>query len=239
MFLSILTYNILFNKAIEGIDKVTSQYQPDVICLQEVDTREENLNKLVKNNYLLADFTNSFVWYNRIFGLATFFNSEKIIFKNSDSVNIYRGIIESLWFFINRGKFSRAALKTEFLIKSVKRKMAVYNIHLSSYDANSAKLRQIKETFADIDGKTKNPTFIVGDFNYPYGRKKFENLIKKNRLKEATNNLFYTYEQKILGLFTIRFKNDYVLYKNIKTVETIRIPVKGSDHFPILAKFEI
>ncbi len=81
---------------------------------------------------------------------------------------------------------------------------------------------------------------IAGDFNYPYGRKKFEETLKKYKLKEATDNIFFTSVQKILRILPVKLKLDYVLYnKHLKLVSNKRIDIRHSDHYPILTSFEI
>ena len=61
MKFTLLTYNVLFNKAFSHLPDILKQYQPDIVCLQEVDTREENLNQLEKCGYRLADYANCFI----------------------------------------------------------------------------------------------------------------------------------------------------------------------------------
>jgi endonuclease/exonuclease/phosphatase (EEP) superfamily protein YafD len=107
------------------------------------------------------------------------------------------------------------------------------------WSTNSARNKQIAKILADIQNGSINPVLITGDFNYPYGRKKFEHLINKFGLKEATNNIFYTFEMKLLGFIPVKWKNDYILYRHIKCLETKRIKVRSSDHYPIISTFEI
>ena len=85
----------------------------------------------------------------------------------------------------------------------------------------------------------ETPVIVAGDFNYPYGRAYFENLFKKYLLEEATKDIFYTYSGKFLRLFPVRFKNDYILYRNITNTATKRIDIYYSDHFPIVSEFEL
>ena len=93
--------------------------------------------------------------------------------------------------------------------------------------------------FADVELFSKKNLIVVGDFNYPYGRKKFESFIREFNLTEATSNLFYTLEQGFLKWFSVKLKLDYVLYRNITHIETTRLPLRLSDHFPICVTFEL
>ena len=133
----------------------------------------------------------------------------------------------------------RTVLKTDFLFLPLKKKVTIYNLHLTPFATNGIRIKQLKETLNDIDNKSKNPIIITGDFNYPYGRKKFETLIHKFNLKEATNNIFHTIDIHIFWLFHYRVKLDYVLYKNIVNTFTKKIHIRQSDHFPILSIFKI
>ena len=70
---------------------------------------------------------------------------------------------------------------------------------------------------------------------------------------EATNAISFTTDGKLLYYTLIeKFlmkifqffigkenKLDYIFYKNCKPLSTIRINASYSDHFPLLAKFEI
>jgi len=239
MKLSVLTYNILFNQARTILKELVDRYKPDIICLQEVETTDSNLSKLNIENYKFADFSNSFIQFNRVFGLVTFYNEQTLAYIDSKNFSLSRSFMETLLFILRGPKNYRSVLKTEFQIKNNQKKIISYNIHLTAFGSNGARNKQIKETFSDLDINSCEPTIITGDFNYPYGRKKFEKLIQKFDLKEATNELFFTQESRILGLFPIKLKLDYILYKNITSLDTIRIAKRNSDHYPILSVFEV
>ncbi len=239
MTLRLLTCNALFNKAIADLNEVMKEINPDIVCLQEVNTSDENLKRLNGGLYQLADFSNSFIQFNQIFGLATYYNSKILSFVNSENFDLARSFTETLMMVFRMGRSERSVLKTEFISKNNNKKMTIYNIHCSSWGSNRARDKQIKKMLSDLDINSKDPIIIAGDFNYPYGRKKFEKIIASHNLNEATNNLFFTFEMKFLGFIPIRWKNDYVLYKNIKLLETKSIKIRSSDHYPIISTFEI
>jgi endonuclease/exonuclease/phosphatase (EEP) superfamily protein YafD len=105
----------------------------------------------------------------------------------------------------------------------------------------------------DIKKSSDNATILVGDFNYPFGRKKLEELMELNGFSEATNTirftsdgklLYYTFIEKFLMKILQFFigkeiKLDYCFYKNCTAISAVSINAPYSDHFPILAKFEI
>ena len=99
---------------------------------------------------------------------------------------------------------------------------------------------QIQELLNNLDLSKNDKIIIAGDFNYPYRRKKFEELISHYDLKEATNNILFTsYAIGILSFFRLQLKADYVLYKNLEHIHTEKIETNYSDHFPIYSKFQI
>lgn len=240
MVFSFVTYNVHFNLAYDYIKEIFEKEMADIVCLQEVITSEENLNKFSRSFFKLADFGNSFVQSGKIYGVATFYNPSVFKLVQSESFEISNGLREVLMTILSGGiKQPRTVLKTDFIHILTGKKISIYNIHFSAIATNGVRIKQLNETLEDLKNIKKQPLVLAGDFNYPYGRKKFEKLIHKYYLKEATDNIFFTIDTKIFYFFTYRVKLDYVLYKNLKKIETRKILVKHSDHLPILSKFEI
>lgn len=254
MKFSLLTYNVLFNKAFTELEPILEKYKPDLLCLQEVDTSEKNLLKLEKKGYQLADYSNSLIQFGRIFGVATYYNQSKFNFLESGIIDLPRSIYELLLILIKGGK-RRTVLKTDFTLMSSNKKLTIYNVHLSLYGINSIRMKQIRKTLNDINITEKTPVIITGDFNYfPYRRKRLENLMKKYRFFEATRSINYTITytpsqtdynriQKLAAWLIRKFWNgrlkvDYIFYKRLRHKKTERIDIKLSDHFPILSSFE-
>lgn len=237
MAVSLLTYNVLFNSALTNFEKVISQSHPDIICLQEIDTNEENLRKVERHGYKLADFSNSFIKFGKVYGLATFYNPTTLEFIESATLTLPRSYYEFFLLILRGGNNPRTVLRTKFRHKTNHKILTVYNLHLTAWGTNGIRVKQIKATLDDILTSTKEPVIIAGDFNYPYQRKQFEEIIAQHGLSEATNNLYLTFEGKFLKFFPIRFKLDYILYKNIDLVKTDRMVARDSDHYPILSVF--
>lgn len=237
MKFSILTYNLLFNQAVDDLKEVIASEKPDVIFFQEINTDEYNLKKIEKFGYKLADFSNSFLRFNKVYGVATFYNAQMFTLANSQSFNLPSSIYQLIHFVLKGKKNPRTVLKNEFKFKKNGTTITTYNIHLTPVATNNLRIKQIKNTFSDLHITKKNPVVLAGDFNFPYGRRKFEELIGAYGLKEATNNITYTLKKKILKLFHVKLKLDYVLYKNLEVVSNRMIEVTHSDHFPILTVF--
>lgn len=237
MQFSLLTYNLRYNKAINEIKNLVKKYQPDFLCFQEIMTNDTTIENIEKLGLKVADYSNSFIRRGKIFGVATFYNNKRFILTKSHSFNLPTNLYQVISFLLYGNRNPRTVLKGEFISVETKRRITVYNIHLTPIATNQLRIKQINNTFGDLDLKNKNAVLIAGDFNYPYGRKRFEEEIKKNKLKEATNNINYTMEKRILNKISVKLKLDYILYKKLRCRSNEKINIYKSDHFPILSTF--
>lgn len=233
-----LTYNLYYNSAGAHIEEVLKAHNPDIVFFQEILTDEHSLQRIQRLGYRLADFSNSFMRGSRIFGVATFYKPSMFSLVNSEIFSLPSSIYQFLTYIVRNKKYPRTVLKNEFVFKENGRKFTTYNIHLTPVATNGLRMKQIYNTFSDLDLSSKDAVVIAGDFNYPYGRRKFESMIDDYGLKEATNNVYFTHERRILGLFSIRLKLDYILYKNLELTLNEKIQLKHSDHYPILTRFD-
>ena len=256
MQFSVLTYNTLLNDAQKGLHLIFKKYSPDLVCLQEIDTNERNIEKIEKLGYELADYSNGFIKFGSVYGVATFIKKGRGVCIDSKSITLPRGLGEALAFILRifkTKKKDRTVLKTEFNLVDNDQKVIIYNIHLSAHGSNGIRIKQLERTLTDIAKTSTIPTILVGDFNYPFGRKKLEEVMTAHGFLEATNAISFTTDGKLLYYTLIeKFlmkifqffigkenKLDYIFYKNCKPLSTIRINASYSDHFPLLAKFEI
>lgn len=260
MNLTFLTYNVLYNRGYLVLKEYIKKHEPDIICLQEVETDEGNLRLLQKLDYKLADYSNSFIKFGKIYGVATFYKNTRLKFVESNVIDLPKTIYDVLLFLLRGGNRPRTVLCTQFHLKSSK-KIMVYNMHLSPIAGNGARLRQIKETLENLDVyglKNDTAVIITGDLNfYPWGRKRLEKLINEYNLKEATKNIAYTIQYSEDGklenynliqrfgirlmktAFSNKLKVDYVFYKNLDLVSATRLDTRHSDHFPVVSQFRI
>ena len=259
MKFTLLTYNVLFYRAFIYLNNILKKYQPDIVCLQEVETTEDNLNSFKDQSYALADYANCFISFGKIYGVATFYNKKRFSLIKSKTIPLGRSLYENfsllLQMFKKRG-IRRTMLITDFYLKSNKKVITFYNIHLCAISLNNLRLKQLNMiNFEELNNQ--NPLIITGDFNFPIERKKLENIMNKYKLKEATNKLFYTHRypknpkeyqyrllQRLFGKITKKFwgdkfKLDYIYYRGLKNLTTQRLDVSLSDHYPILAEFEL
>lgn len=237
MQFSLLTYNLLFHRAVKRLEATLQSTRPDLLLFQEVKTKPDDFKKIESFGYKLADYSNSFIMFGQIFGVATFYNPKVFSLVRSQSFDLPYSFFETLLFVLKKGEIPRTVLRTEFKLKDMGKIITAYNIHLSAAAMNNVRKIQIKNTFQDLKLDKKSPLVIAGDFNFPYRRRLFDHLIRAYNLKEATSNIRYT--SKFLKILPIKLKLDYVLYKNLLLVETKRINIKHSDHFPILSTFKL
>jgi endonuclease/exonuclease/phosphatase family metal-dependent hydrolase len=261
MDLSVLTCNTLFNNAANNLDLVIERYHPDIICLQEALTDDENIKKIEKYGYKMADYSNSFVKFSKIFGVITFYNQKTISYKDSSALNLGTNIVE-FFFYILRIILGynqpKTILKTNFTHKLSKKKISVCNVHLYVIGSNELRIGHIKKALKSINLPKKEPLIIVGDFNYfPYKRKGLEKMMAKFGLKEATANVRqtmkfntdgifekYNFIQRLALPFIKKFvaqniKTDYSFYRGLKLIKTVRIESEASDHYPIISTFKV
>ncbi len=261
MKFSLLTYNILYNRALTQVPLLIERYHPDIICIQELDTSEKNLLFLEKYGYSLADYANSFLKFGTIYGIATFYRTVSVVLSKSTALFFPQSVYEfllSVLRFLRGGNKPRTILATDFFLKRIKKRISVFNVHLTVIGANGIRIKQIKEALNFRSLEAKRPGIIAGDFNYfPYGRKRLETLMDKYRFREATNHVRYTIQfshdgklekynflQKFFAklysrLFTDKLKNDYVFYKLVHHIKTERIDMRFSDHYPVISWFEM
>lgn len=235
-----LTYNLHYNKASPKLSTVIKDCNPGIIFLQELMTDESSLSNVIDLGYELADFSNSFLRKNRIYGVATFYKPSLYRIQHRKSLSLPSSVYQLMTFLIRNRKNPRTVLRADFEIKRTGKIINTYNIHFTPTATNALRIKQLNNTLDDIAVTHKNPLIIAGDFNYPYGRKKLEDILTGYHLKEATNNLFFTRQVKLFfKRYTLRQKLDYVFYRNLKMISNSRLEVYHSDHFPILTTFEL
>ncbi|MCX7955945.1 MAG: endonuclease/exonuclease/phosphatase family protein [Patescibacteria group bacterium] len=259
MNFSILTFNTLFNNAFKEMEEILKKYSPDILCFQEFLINEENIKNIERYNYSLAEYNNSFIKFGKIYGVATFYKKNLFKLKSTEFINPANNLSEFFFYlikiFFQNNTQPKTILKTCFLEKKTNKKIDIYNIHLFVVGSNQARISTIKEFMKKNYQKT-NPMIICGDFNYyPIQRKKLEKMMNSLGFFEATKKIFqtinpykievkkqYVFIQKIImpfyKIFEKTFKIDYVFYKNLKHVKTIRIENHYSDHYPIISYFK-
>lgn len=238
--LSVLTYNLYFSKGLKEFGQLLPKYKPDILCVQEFMVDEQSVEFVENLGYKLADYSYSFFRSFKFFSVATFYNPQTVKHQNNFAIGLSRGFYELVLFFLRIGRTERTALSANFLAKDSGKSFTICNVHLTAMQStNKVRIKQLKITLDFLKNGKALPTIVTGDFNYMYKRKVLEKIFSKESYLEATNNILYSYEWLILKLVKLRTKPDYVWYKGFRKIKTSRLPRVYSDHFPILAKFEL
>lgn len=252
---SLITFNTMYNKGLHQFEEVLRQYKPDVVCLQEIDTTDLNLRSLVKNDYYLADYSVSFKKFGKSYGVATYYHAKTISVSSSVRIDITRSMFDAFFFIFQGGNNPRSILKTNIFFKPTSRRINIYNVHLSPWGSNGARLKQLKKTLKSFlsQKKDKTPMIIAGDLNYfPLRRKKLEQLMQQYGFNEATKQIDYTFKPEkfkdnFIHTFLIHLlyrrtgtcKLDYVFTQQLTCSQTKRIETDYSDHSAIITYFKM
>ncbi|MCX7997017.1 MAG: endonuclease/exonuclease/phosphatase family protein [Patescibacteria group bacterium] len=240
MKLKLLTYNLFFDKAIADARRVMEEEQPDILCVQELLTDYKALTRLEKKPWKLAGWSNSFVNFWNIYGIATYINTEKwrVLGGRDDSLP---SSTYDLWIWLTRGMhMSRRYMQIRIQHRKSKHEVVVYNTHLTHLSFADFRLAQLRTIFNDMEKASSRhtPVLICGDFNLYNGKTELEAMLLQYKLKEATTNLAYTFTRH-WWFGELKMKLDYILYRNLEVLETRRLPHYSSDHHPVVSEFKL
>jgi len=238
MDFTILTYNVLFGKAVTFVPILLEKYKPDVVCLQEFEITVDNIQRIEQTGYYLADYSHSFVKFLKVYGVATFYNPKTLKAKDGEVIPLSRSFYELILLLLAVNQ-KRTVLKTQFTQKKAKKTVDIYNLHLTMHGTNAARLKQLDKVMQNIEETNGTHLIVAGDFNYAYKRKALEKLMRAHKLQEATRNLLYTLIWNFLWFIPVPLKPDYILYRGLTLKETIREKETISDHFPIISRFSL
>ena len=235
MELLVLTFNLQNNRGFPKLLSLLDAYAPDVVALQEVVMSEDVLKALKKEGYDIAGYEKAFRRFSGTFSVATFYRIGSIKSVSQSTISLQRGIIEVIDRFI-WGVGKRVVLVTTF--KAGKETFNILNVHMYPYSATHVRSKQFEKALQQARN-VQLPTVILGDFNYAYNRSSMETLMQKYDFQEATTHIFHTFFKNALKFLPIKFKLDYIFYRDITHVETKRVDTFMTDHTPLLAHFRL
>ncbi len=240
MKLKLLTYNLLYGNALSSARKLISQEMPDVICVQELPTTHKHLHYLTTPSYQLATWTNSFIKFWKIFGIAIYLNRKTCTLLESHDDLLPESAYDVLEYIKHGVSMKRSFIEVKLLHKPSNKELYIYNTHLTHLSFVELRLSQIKTVFEHMDCQVpeKSPVVITGDFNLYNGKTELEKLMAQYNLTEATSNLAYTFQHPIF-FWTWKTKLDYIISRNLDVTSTTRFDKGRSDHHPIITEFEI
>jgi endonuclease/exonuclease/phosphatase family metal-dependent hydrolase len=229
--LRIISYNIQYGFKIDEIYKWINSLEkkPDIICFQEFPVNEiENLKKITLFKDMGFAFVTGLSRRGIPHGELTIFDVNNLSLINSIEIDLGVDHIEKIY---KRYPTKRSALVTTFQRNN--KKINIINVHLSAVTLNSGRRKQIKTLIEKVD---LDRTIIIGDFNY-------SNLFGGKSLLQMME--YYKFKLAGEGIITNKYKGkisqqlDYVFYKNLALQELEVFELNFSDHFPIMAEFDI
>lgn len=236
MNISVLTFNLEYNRGFPKLMNVIDKYKPDIVAIQEFDLSEDSQMLIEKRGYKLGDYAESFKKYSQMFGVATFYNHTKLEKMSSQTIHLPRGLYEIFWLIVGTSP-RRTVVSTHYKIKRTDRNLHIYNVHFTPIARNALREKQLHKILKKAE-EHDEPTVVLGDFNYPYRRGRLEKVFRKYSFEEATTNVFHTFF-KTLRFLPIRFKLDYVLYSHLVHKQTKKIDAFSTDHTPLIATFSV
>lgn len=229
--ISLLSYNVEYGKNLDQIYKwiASLDLKPQIICLQEFPEKEiENLEKNKLHENQLVHFAQGLSNKDEIFGELTIIDSSSIKVLKVNYLDFGRDNLES---FYKRKVIKRSAIINELKISD--KTFSLANVHLTPLSLHGYRRKQLSKV---IEKTALESSVIVGDFNY-------SSLLNRNGLITFMEKFDY----KLAGekLVTNKYKYkipqqlDYVFYKNMDFSEMKVFDLPYSDHFPVLATFEV
>ena len=241
MRIKIFSWNIWYKESLSNIDSIIKEinkYNPDIICLQEVNEKEDNrvidylLSKFNDGRFALADVTSD----KRIQGNAIL-TKHKIV--NSESFYI---VDRS-----NQGDYSkegRVYLECELDIDG--KTLFVATTHSSYTHKFMPTLEKDKEIdkLLELLKRHKNDFVFAGDLNTTYDNgyiKKIESVLK-NCGPDYSNKTWTTKEFNYQGFEEneLNWRLDYIFStKDIHVEDAKILRTNLSDHLPIMVEINI
>lgn len=234
----LLSYNILFGKQLDKIIPWLNQLEKerghfDILCFQEFP--QQAIDRFLhqrKKNPTDYRFAPTIFRQAEPFGQLTVFSTNKINLLKSNTLHLGTSRLENGVLKLFRRATRRKSLVTFFKIGR-HQPLIIANTHLTCISLNGHRRGQLSKILTVVN--QANTGLIVGDMNYTSAlpRYRLRRLLKKHCFQNMTPRLK---THRVLGL---KHQLDYIFAKGvrIKTVATADIPF--SDHYPLLAEFEV
>jgi hypothetical protein len=236
-----VTYNVFLGRTFEPLfEWLFVQCSPqDFYCFQEFPEHSiQDLKVYLDKSGYDFQFTPGFVRYGITYGELTAFNKSKLKLLHTKTISLggrgERNVVFThnglRLFRIDETEIDKSALLTHFQYKH--RDFTLVNAHLSADLHNSRKLKQLEIILGALS--TTEPAIILGDFNYPVGKRKLARVMSRRGLKSELQN------QKTFRFASgIYWQNDYIFRKGCTIKEVTVKKVQYSDHYPIFFTVEV
>ncbi|HLD27155.1 MAG TPA: endonuclease/exonuclease/phosphatase family protein [Patescibacteria group bacterium] len=232
----LLSYNIYFGKKLDIILDWLAEIERkkntfDIMCFQEFPYEKIDTCMRSRKSTSNYRFAPSIYLGGKIYGQLTIFNQNKLKIINDTELLLGASRIEKSMSYLLKRSTKRKSLLTLFETNTHK-KLMVANTHLS-IGLNKLRINQLKKIFIQV--QTIPNTLIVGDLNYTSALPRFslKRLIKKYQFEDATRNL------KTHRILFLRHQLDYIFTKSVSVTRVRAEQLPFSDHYPLIAQFEI
>ena len=216
--MKVISYNLRKDRASGELIALSENYDPDVLCLQECDTRElpEEIGLLH-----LADSTVR----NRL-GLAIYYRKDRFAADETRSFALKKSLHDRLL-----TPAHERLIGTRLTDLAAHRELVVASFHAAPLTAlNSLRRNQIRTAHEELHQLGPSlPTLMVGDYNYPIFKGRLGDHITQSGYDlTLSDTRTYTRYKFFRGHFDLATS----IGLTIDSVETL--PLGTSDHLPIL-----
>lgn len=234
--LSLLSYNIYLGKKLKAVlDWISTREKKyhtyDLICFQEFPYH--NIAPFIESRKIATGycFAPSIYFKKKTYGQLTVFNQDKLKLIKSTELALGASRIEKKVGQLFRHATKRKSLLTLFEVND--KQLMVANTHLTSAAFNGHRINQLNEVCREIQNSPH--ALIIGDMNYTSALPRFSltRLIKKYQFEDMTKKL------KTHRILFMKHQLDYIFAKAVKVTGVIAEQLPFSDHYPLMAKFEI
>ena len=226
--------NLLFHNRVDEITKMIKRLNPDIIGIQELSKSNYHLLKRylkkMNNDYIGLKLSThkSTYWSDQVNHPIVPFelNGNTIFYKKSKFTHL---VNKSFRLSEEGNVMSHAILKYRVTNDVI----YIFNVHLDTTKMHRNKeLRKLHEILIKL--KSYDKSIVMGDFN----SETEEHDLIVNSYKIGLT------KRKTSGLFKKNEHVDHIYYKNMKKRKSKLVTCKnikecGSDHFPVVAVFEI
>lgn len=237
LMFTLLSYNIYLGKKLKAVlDWISAMEKKhctnDIICFQEFPYDKVSSfisSRKIKTGYCFAP---SIYGKKKVYGQLTIFNKNKLELIKSAELPLGSSRIEKKVVQLFKHATKRKSLLTLFETNTHTQLM-VANTHLTSVAFNGHRRNQLEKICREIQNSPH--ALIVGDLNYTSVLPRFSltRLIKKYQFEDATKKL------KTHRILFMKHQLDYIFAKAVNVGPVITEQLPFSDHYPLMAKFEI
>lgn len=220
--LSLLSYNLKFHTAYAEVAELVTKHNPDFVCLQEcfADALHDSLDEL-----RLAAKTST-----GELGLALYCRNPRFVLVKSSSYPLPLSLYERV-----RPEVRERLLIVELKDTATGAPVFIGILHATHLVAtNQLRRRQIRYALGELNALSADaPVILVGDYNYPFFRRKLRRFVHRHGYQLAMNSGHTFKNDFFMGNF------DFASVTNVENARINALPYGASDHAPVILQFRV